>query len=194
LTAAVGATAAVAITIAGIAVSASLDSPVRAEVALAGKGHPLDVRRILIVDGLRPGESYRLPTFRIRNHRGIRTAYRLVVFADRPRRWLHFVPPAVVLDAGQSRPVGVRLQLPHDAAPGVYTVVLGVRPSGSERARLTFRIEPADSTRTWVEQAANLAPWAVPALIGGILIVFLLRAGAGNRGRRTGIRRLKSLL
>ena len=69
LTAAVLATAAAAITIAGIAVSAAADAAVRAEVAVAGEGHPLDVRRIRIVDGLRPGESYRLPAVGIRNHR-----------------------------------------------------------------------------------------------------------------------------
>jgi hypothetical protein len=182
LTAAVLATAAVAITSTGTAVSAAVDSAVRAEVAVAGKGHPLDVRRMLIVESLRPGASYRLPAFRIRNHRGIRTAYRLVVLADAPRPWLRFVPAAVVLDAGQSRPVGVRLRLPHDAAPGVYAVVLGVRPGGSEGVRLTFRIEPADST--WVRQAAKLARWAVPASIGAVLVVFLVRVGASNTGSK----------
>ena len=63
LTAAVLATAA-AITIAGNAVSAAVHTAVRAEVAVAGKDYPLDVRRIRIVDGLRPGESYRLPDVR----------------------------------------------------------------------------------------------------------------------------------
>ena len=48
--------------------SAAADGAVRAEVAVAGRGNPLDVRRIRIVDGLRPGESYRLPTFGVRNH------------------------------------------------------------------------------------------------------------------------------
>ena len=141
LTAAVLATAAVANTIAGIAVSAAVDRAVRAEVAVADQGHPFDVRWIRIVDGLSPGESYRLPAFGIRNHRGSRTPYRLVVSGGaaqaerrRLRHWLHFVPAAVVIDAGRSRAVGVRLDLPDDAAPGVYAVVLGVRPGGSQGA------------------------------------------------------------
>jgi hypothetical protein len=197
LTAAVLATAAVAITIAGSAVSAAVDGAVRAEVAVAGKGRPLDVRWIRVVDGLSPGESYRLPAFGIRNHRSSRTAYRLVVCAAQaerrpPRRWLHFVPAAVVIDAGRSRAVGVRLELPDDAEPGLYAVVLGVRPGSSEGARLTFRIEPAESTRAWPRQAANLAMWVVPALVGAVLVVFLTRVGACNRGQQTGSKRPKS--
>lgn len=85
------------------------------EVVVAGEGHPLDVRQIRIVEGLRPGESYRLTMFGIRNHRGLRTAYRLVVSAGAargerrpPRRWLRFVPAAVVIDAGRAHAVGVQ--------------------------------------------------------------------------------------
>jgi hypothetical protein len=182
-TAAALATAAVAITITGIAVSADVRA-VRADVAAAGKRHPLDVRRIRIVDSLNPGESYRLPAFGIRNHRGSRTAYRLVVSARAarterrpPRAWLHFVPAAVVIDAERSRAVGVRLELPRDAVPGVYEVVLGVRPGGPEGARLTFRIEPAASTRTSLRHAASLAIWVVPAFLGAAFVVVCIRGG-----------------
>ena len=194
LTAAVLTAAAVAIAAAGMEVSAAADGTVRAEVAVADKRHPLDVRRIRIVDGLSPGESYRLPAFGIRNQRGSRTAYRLVVFAgaaQAERRplpgWLHFVPAAVVIDAGRSRAVGVRLELPDDAAPGVYAVDFAVRPGGSDGARLTFRIEPAESTLAWLRQAANVAMWGVPALIGAVLVVFRVR------GQQAGSKRLKSL-
>ena len=194
LTAAVLATAAVAITVAEIVVSAAVGTAVRAEVAVAGKGHPLDVRRIRIVDGLSPGESYRLPAFGVRNQRSTRTTYRLVASAsaaqaDRrpPRRWLRFVPAAVVIDAGRSRAVGVRLELPDDAAPGIYAVVLGVRPGSSEGARLTFRIEPAESTRAWLPPAADLATWMVTALIGVVVVAFLVR------GQQPSSRRVQSL-
>lgn len=199
LTAAVLATAALA-AIAGIAASAAVDGAVRAEVAVAGKGRPLDVRWIRIVDGLTPGESYRLPTFGVRNHRSSRTAYRLVVSAGAaqaerrpPRRWLRFVPAAVVIDAGRTRAVGVRLDLPDSAEPGVYAVVLGIRPGNSEGVRLTFQIEPAGSTRAWLRQAASLAMWVVPALVGAVLVVVLVRVGARNRGQQTGSKRWKSL-
>jgi hypothetical protein len=183
LTAAVLATAA-AIAIAGDAVSASVDAAVRAAVVVAGEGHPLDVWRIRIVDGLRPGESYRLPTFGVRNHGRTRTAYRLVAFpgaaqAERraPRDWLRFVPAAVVIDAGRSRAV-VRLELPDDAEPGVYAVVLGIRPGDSEGARLTFRIESAEDTHAWLRQAASLAMWVLATLVGAVLVVVLVRVGA----------------
>ena len=194
LTAAVLATAAVAITVAGMAVSAAVDRAVRAEVAVAGNRHALDVRRIRIVDGLSPGASYRLPAFGIRNHRGSRTVYRLVVSAGvaqaerrPPRGWLHFVPAAVAIDAGRSRAVGVRLELPHDATPGVYAVVLGVRPGGPGGAHLTFRIEPAERTRAWVPPTADLATWMVTALIGVVVVAFLVR------GQQPGSRRVPSL-
>jgi hypothetical protein len=193
LTAAVLATAA-AIAITGTPVSAVVPAAVRAEIVVAGEGHPLDVRRIRIVDGLRPGESYRLPTFSIRNHRGFRTAYRLVVSAGPargerrpPRRWLRFVPAAVVIDAGRTHAVGVRLELPDDAVPGMYAVVLGARPGGSEGARLTFRIEPAESTPAWLRQTANLAIWVVAALAGAVLVVFLVRAGMQSRKQASAI-------
>jgi hypothetical protein len=182
LTAAVIATAAVANTIAGTAVPAVVDRAVRAEVAVADKGHPFDVRRIRIVGGLSPGESYRLPAFGIRNHRGSRTTYRLVVSAGAAqaerlplRHWLHFVPAAVVIDAGRSRMVGARLELPDDAAPGAYAVLLGVRPGRSEGAHLTFRIEPAESTRPWLRQAENLAMWVAPTLVGALLVLVVVR-------------------
>jgi hypothetical protein len=174
--------------IAGVVASAAADRAVRAEVAVAGKGHPLDVRRIRILDGLSPGESYRLPSFAVRNHRDNRTAYRLTVFTEatqaqgrQPQRWLRFVPAAVVIDAGRSRAVGVRLELPADAEPGAYAVVLGVRPGGSEGARLTFRIEPAESTRGWLREAANLAMWVASTLAGAVLVVFIVRAGHESR-------------
>jgi len=178
LAAAVLATAAAAL--AGLSASAAVaDRAVRAEVAVAGEGYPLDVRRVRVLGGLKPGESYRLPSFGIRNHSGIRTAYHPVVFVGAthaqkrsPRRWLHFLPATVVIDAGQTRAVGVRLELPDDAGPGRYAVVLGIRPGGSEGARLTFRIEPAESTRPWLRQAANLAMWVVPTLLGVVLAVF----------------------
>ena len=182
LTAAVLAAAAVAITMAGIPVFAAVDSAVRAEVAVADEGHPFDVRRIRIVDGLSPGESYRLPAFGIRNHRGSRTAFRLHVSASAaqaetrpPRRWLHFAPAALVIDAGQSRAIGVRLELPDDAAPGVYGAVLGVRPGGAEGALLTFRIEPAESKRASLRHEANLATTVVSAAIAAVLVFFLVR-------------------
>jgi hypothetical protein len=186
LAAAVLATAAAAI--AGVVASAAVDPAVRAELAVAGNGHPLDVRRIRIVDGLSPGESYRLPSFSIRNHRSIRTAYRLVVFASAtqaerrpPQGWLRFLPAAVVIDAGRSRVVGVRLKLPDDAEPGLYEVVLGLRPGGSEGARLRFRIEPAERTRGWLRQAVNVAMWVVPTFFGAVLVVFLVRVGHESR-------------
>jgi hypothetical protein len=193
-TAAVLAAAAVAITITGIALSADVDVAVRAEVAVAGKGHPLDLRRIRIVDDLSPGESYRLPSFAVRNHRGVRAAYRLVVFAGAaqaerrpPQRWLRFVPAAVAIDAGRSRAVGVRLELPRDAEPGVYAAVLGTRPGGPKGVLLTFRIEHAESTRAWLRQAASGAISVVAALIGAALVVSLVR------GQPTGSKRLRSL-
>jgi hypothetical protein len=194
LAAAVQMTAAVAIIIAGNAVSADVDAAVRAEVAVAGRQHPLDIRRIRIVDGLSPGKSYRLPAFGIRNHRGTRTAYRLVASAGAaqaerrpPRRWLRFVPAAVLVDAGRTHAVGVRLELPDNAEPGVYAVVLGVRPGGPGGARLTFRIEPAEGTPAWLRPTTNLAMWVAPALVGAVLVVFLVR------GQQTSSKRLRSL-
>ena len=185
LAAAVLATAAAAI--AGVVASAAADRPVRAEVAVAGKEQPLDVRRIRVVDGLRPGETYRLPSFAIRNHRGSGSSYRLVASADArqtakrpPGRWLRFVPAAVWIDAGRSRAVGVLLELPHDAEPGAYAVGLGVRPGGSEGARLAFRIEPAESKPAWLRETGNLVMWVVSALIGVVLVFSLAR------GQQTG--------
>ena len=186
LTAAVLATAA-AISITGVAASAA-DRAVRAEVVVAGKGDPLDVRRIRIVDGLHAGESYRLPAFAIRNQRVLRTAYRLVASVGvpqeekrPPRRWLRFVPAKVVIDAGHVRAIGVRLELPDDAEPGVYAVALGVRPGGSEGARLTFRIEPAESTNAPLRQAVNLAQRVFPVLVGAALLVFLARVARTSK-------------
>jgi len=181
LTAAVMATAAVAITIAGASVSAAGDKAVRAEVAVAGSGRPLDVRWIRILDGLMPGESYRLPAVGIRNNRSSRTAYGLVFSAGGqaerrpPRRWLRFVPAAVVVDAGRSRAVGVRLELPDDAEPGHYAVVLGVRPGGSDGVRLSFRVESAETTGTSRRRTASLATWVIPTLVGLVLGAFLVR-------------------
>ena len=181
----------------GNAVSAAVQTAVRAEVIVAGEGHPLDVRQIRIVDGLRPGESYRLPAFGIRNHRSSRTAYRLVVSAGaaqaerRPLRpWLHFVPAAVVIDAGRSRAVGVRLELPDDAPPGMYAVVLGVRPGRSEGALLTFWIEPAESTPPWLRQAENLGMWVASAVVGAVFAFLLYRRREASRRSRGAALRL----
>ena len=194
-TAAVLAAAAVALGVAGSAVSDPVDGAVRAEVAVAGNRHPLDVRLIRILDGLTPGESYRLPAVGIRNHGGRRTSYRLTVAAGAargerlpPRRWLRFVPAAVVIDAGQSRAVGVRLELPDDATRGVYAVVLGVRPGDRAGARLTFRVDAAEATRAWFRQAAILAMWVAPALTGAMLVVYLVRRHA----RRQPLKPLRS--
>jgi hypothetical protein len=79
----------------------------------------------------------------------------------------------------------VRLELPDDAEPGMYAVVLGIRPGGSEGVRLTFRVEPAEGTGAWLRQATSLAMWVVAALVGAVLVVFLARVGAWNRGQQT---------
>jgi hypothetical protein len=183
LTAAVLLTAAV--TPFGVAASATVDRAVRAEVAVAGEGSPLDVRRIRVVDGLSPGESYRLPALAIRNHRASRTTYRLVVTADSPRaerrsprRWLRFVPAAVVIDARRSRAVGAEIELPPDAQPGVYALVLGVRPGERDVARLTFRVEPAERMPAWRRQGAAFGAWVLPAFVGAILVLLLRRIRA----------------
>lgn len=169
-TAAVLAAAAAALVAVGVALSAGPDTAVRAEVVVAGERHPLEVRRIRIVDGLRPGRSYRLPAVTIRNDRGVSTTFRLVVLPGVARRWLRAVPAEVAIDAGRSRAFGLRLELPDDTEPGVYAVVLGARPGGAEGARLTFRVERAETER-WVRQATSLAMWIVPALAGAALLV-----------------------
>ena len=102
LTAAVLATAAVDHR-RGDAVSGAVHTAVRAEVVVAGEGHPLDVRRIRIVDCLRPGESYRLPTFSIRNHRRSRTAYRPVVSAGAARGGKAAAATMAAFRAGRNR-------------------------------------------------------------------------------------------
>jgi hypothetical protein len=163
---------------AGIEVSAAADAAVRAEVVVAGAGEALDIRRIRIVDGLRTGGSYRLPAIGIRNRSRLPTTFRLVVPAGAARRWrLRFVPPEVVIDAGRSRAVGVRLELPDDAEPGVHAVVIGVRPGRLDAARLTFRVEPAVSTG-WARRTASFTIWILPALVGAGLVVVKVR-GAG---------------
>lgn len=176
LSAAVMATAAaVAGTFAAFDVSAATHA-VRAEVVVAREGQPLAVRQIRVVDGLRPGESYRLPVIGIRNQRGLRTTYRLVV-AGAARNWLRFVPARVLIDAGRSRTVALRLDPPHEAEPGVYAVTIAVRPGGSGGARLTFSVEPAGMTG-WGRRPAVLTMWIVAAVAGAILLGVHARIGA----------------
>jgi hypothetical protein len=69
----------------------------------------------------------------------------------------------------------MRLELPDDAEPGLYAAVLGVRPGGSEGARLTFRIEPAATGPAWLRQAPDLALWVVAALVGSVVAASLIR-------------------
>ena len=189
LTAAVIATAAaVTVAAAGVALSAGPDTAVRAKVVVAGERQPLDVRRIRVVDGLLQGRSYRLPAVGIRNLRALPATHRLVVSPGVAHRWLRVVPARVLIDAGRSRAVGLRLELPDDAEPGTYAVVLGVRPGGPGRAHLTFRVEPAEAGG-WGRQAANLAMWTLPALVGTVLVVFraprrLPSAATGTAGKR----------
>jgi len=187
--AALATAAAVTSAIVGFEVSAAADAAVRAEVdvAVAGGAYPLDVRRIRIVDDLSPGASYRLPTIGLRNHRGVRTAYRIVVSGAAPhaarrppRPWLRYVPAVVVIDPGRSRPIRLRLEVPRDAEPGWYAAVLGARPGGPRGARLTFRIEPSGSAGASLRHVANLPMWAViPALAGALLAVVVPWCGMG---------------
>lgn len=160
-----------------IEVPAAASPAVRAEVTIAREGHPLDVRRIRIVDGLLPGRTYRLPAVGIRNRRGRATTYRLVVLPGTANRWLRVVPARLAIDAGRSRTVGLRLQLPHEAEPGVYAVTIGVRPGGSDGARLTFRVEPA-GTAGWTRRPARLAIWIAATVAGAIVLGFRTRFGA----------------
>jgi hypothetical protein len=177
-TAAVIATAAAAAgTLAVIDVSAADDAAVRAEVVLAREGQLLDVRRIRIVDGLLPGRTYRLPAVGIRNRRGRATTYRLVVLRGTAHRWLRVVPAQVAIDAGRSRTVALRLDLPHEAEPGVYAVTIAVRPGGSGGARLTFSVEPAGATG-WARRPAGLMMWIVAAVAGAIFLGVHARVGA----------------
>lgn len=167
-TAAVLATAAV-VAVAGEAVSATVHSAVRAEVVVAGEGVLLDVEQIRIVDGLRPGVSYRLPTIRVRNYRGLRTTFRLFVRSGAPDNWLRIAPAEVAVDAGLSRAVGLQLNLPDDAEPGVYPLTIGVRPGGSSGMRLTFRVERTRATRrAW--RTPGLALWIVAAVTGAAFV------------------------
>ena len=128
------------IAIAGSAVSAAVHAAVRAEVVVAGEGHPLDVRQIRIVDGLRQA-SYRLP----RSAFGTTAVSALPTVSSSPlvrragnggRRDAGCVScAAVVIDAGQSRAVAVRLRLPADAESGVYRSFSAFVPAG-RRARV----------------------------------------------------------
>ena len=160
-----------------IEVSVAANPAVRAEVTIAREGYPLDVRRIRIVDGLLPGRTYRLPAVGIRNRRGRAATYRLVVVPGTAHRWLRVVPAQLAIAAGRTRAVGLRLQLPHAAEPGVYAVTIRVRPGRSEGARLTFRVEPA-GTAGWTRRPGGLAIWIAAAVAGAILLGVRMHLGA----------------
>ena len=174
--------------LAGAGVAA--DAPVRAKMSVADPGRTVDVERILILDTLKPGERYRLPTIGIRNHRGVRGTYRLVVSRRavavelRPSQsWLHFVPPSVSIGAGRSRAVGILLELPDDAEPGVYVAVLGVHPGPDEATRLAFSVEPVEP-ENGLTRAATIAALLLVASTGTALVLITLRAGATHERRQ----------
>ena len=186
LTAAVLATAAVAMTIAGIArLNAAVDRAVRAEVAVADEGHPISTSvGYGSSTACSPGESYRLPAVGIRNHRGSRTAYRLVVSAGAAQAEGAPTATLAALRAGRRRDRRRAVACGRRAARAagrrrtgrVYSIVLGVRPGrfGRRASDISDRAGREPRARGF-DRAENLAMWVLPALVGAVLVVALVR-------------------
>ena len=133
---------------------------------------------------LSPGRVYRLPAFGIHNPgSGRATLHPGVAFVagqDRrlaPAEWFRFTPDSVVLDAGRTRAVSARIELPSDAGKGDYAALLGAwlvpSPDGggagaAAGARVTFAIQEPGSLELWRHRLDFLWIWLVLASVLGV--------------------------
>jgi hypothetical protein len=124
--------------------------------AWSDQGVAVDVGRIDVADVLHPGRSYVLPSIGVRNP-GTRTSgYTLRTrqihseLLSVPEDWVAFVPASLHLRPGEQERIEPTLDVPIDAEPGDYEVLVTARLDGGEGAgasvgaaaatRLTFSV------------------------------------------------------
>lgn len=162
------------------------DSRAGADVGVA-----LDVGRITIEQRLAKGGSYQLPTIGVRNPGSETTTYEMSAghVEDQAQRrpppdWITFTPDRFTLEPGATIPVRVTLEIPTDAEPDDYYVLLraqvvtdggGAQVGAAAAAPLTFTVEPSTLLEAWALRGRRAlgewAPWWYLLLGVGAVVV-----------------------
>lgn len=131
--------------------------------------------KIEILEKMKPGQSYQLPTLPVYNNGDEPSAYEVTVEYHegvpqlRPERgWIKFEPRTFDLEAGGAQNVAMTLNLPVNAKPGNYFAYLEGHPVAKESAaggaaigvaaaaKLYFTVVPANIFAAWYYKITTL--------------------------------------
>jgi hypothetical protein len=159
-------------------------------------GVAMDVGKVAVDQRLAKGGTYHLPVIGVRNPGTEAATYEMGVShiqgqAERwaPDSWFSFSPSRFTLQPGATQPVRVTLDIPTDAGPDDYAVLLQARiaPAGegaqvgaAAAAQLSFTVKPSTILEAWLLRGrrtiADWSPWSyvLPALLaGGVTVRWL---------------------
>jgi hypothetical protein len=168
-----------------------------AGTAFASPGVGVNLGSITVNDALKPGGSYPLPAIGVINTGDEARVYAVSVqrvdlqgTKEPDADWFHFEPEQFVLNPGETRDVGIRLELPTGADSGDYAAHLEAHPvnAGSQSVgiavatKLEFSVKPAswldaqsERLNRWLDEST---PWSY-LVAGGLVLGF-----AATRARR----------
>lgn len=155
------------------------------------QGAALDRARIDVDEPLEPGGRYELPELGVRNPGTAPTAYQMAAQpTDRAEHtakpdWFVFSPDQFALDPDDDQGVGVALELPDDAEPGGYEVLLaaqvtpdgqGARVGGAAASQLSFEIGQASQAdgQGPAELGEGPGRWLALALLAALVVAGLV--------------------
>ena len=166
-------------------------------LAYAQVGVGVSLGKISVDEPLMPGGSYRLPSVGVINTGQVTSDYEMAVTYHhqqtelRPSpEWIEFNPKTFTLEAGQSLPVSVTLNIPVGANPGDYFTYLEVHPVAKKggvavgiaaATKLYFSVKPANifsavtsRVSTFFQTTAPFS-WIGLGVLILIVVIFLLR-------------------
>ncbi len=167
------------------------------QLSYADRGVGVSSGNIIVHDKLAPGRTYNLPSISVINTGDEPGTYEVVLSylegqKERriPEEWVQFDPQSFFLEAKESQPIGISVNIPLRASPADYFAFIEAHPvieatgttvGVAAATRLFFTVRPANLASAVTNRVRSFFETYSPegyiglGVLGGIVILFVGR-------------------